>query len=76
MTLTILEVLYIILIIFSSVIWTLLVLVLIKVLKILEPITEIVSTYDKVKNIFKAYANIPDMIKEKTKEFIFSKKEK
>lgn len=74
MTLTILEILYIVLIIFSSIIGTLLVLILVKVLKILWPITELVDIYNKIKNIFKMYASIPDMIKEKVKESIKSKK--
>lgn len=74
MTLTILEILYIVLIIFSSIIGTLLVLVLIKVLKILWPVTELVDIYNKIKNIFKMYASIPDMIKEKVKESMKSKK--
>ena len=68
MTLTILEILYIVLIMFSSIIWTLLVLVLIRVLKILWPVMEMLELYNKIKSVFQAYANIPDMIKEKVKE--------
>jgi len=75
MTLTILELLYIVLIMFSSIIWTLLIIVLLRVIKILWPILEIMSIVEKIKNIFKAYANIPDMIKEKVKEIIKSKKD-
>jgi len=75
MTLTVLEMLYIVLIVFISIIWTLLTLVLIKVLKILEPINEIVGFYNKIKNIFKAYANIPDIVKEKVKETLSNKKQ-
>lgn len=73
MTLTILEVLYIVLIIFTSIIWTLLTIVLVRVLKILWPITEVVQIYEKVKNIFKAYANIPDILKEKVKDIVKKK---
>lgn len=75
MTLTILEVLYIVLIVFWSIIWTLLILVLMRVLKILEPITEMVWIYDKIKNILKAYASIPDMLKEKAKDMVKGKKD-
>ncbi len=74
MALTILELLYIVLIMFSSIIWTLLILVLIRVIKILWPIMEVVDLINKVKQIFKAYASIPDMIKEKVAETIKKKK--
>lgn len=75
MELTILEILYIVLIIFTSIIWTLLTVVLIRVLKILWPITEVVEVYNKVKTILKAYSSIPDLIKEKVKEKIKWNKE-
>ena len=73
MTLTILEILYIVLIIFSSIIWTLLVLVLVRVLKILWPVMEVVELYDKIKTIIKAYASIPDMIKQKVADTLNKK---
>ena len=75
MTLTILEILYIVLIMFTSIIWTLLALVLTKVLRILGPITEVVEMYNKIKHFFKAYANIPETIKEKVSEIIKNKKD-
>lgn len=75
MTLTTLEILHIVLIIFTSIIWTLLTLVLIRVLRILWPINELVDVYNKIKNVFKVYASIPDMIKEKIKESIKGKKD-
>lgn len=65
MELTILEALYIVLIVFTSVIWTLLVIILIRVLKILWPIVEIADFYNKVKSIFTVYSQIPTKIKEK-----------
>ena len=74
MELTILEILYIVLIIFTSIIWTLLTIVLVRVLKILWPITEIVGIYEKIKGLFSTYANIPDLIKEKVKEKFLGKK--
>ncbi|PZM86711.1 hypothetical protein DLH72_00270 [Candidatus Gracilibacteria bacterium] len=65
MELTILEALYIVLIVFTSVIGTLLVIILIRVLKILGPIVEIADFYNKVKSIFAVYSQIPTKIKEK-----------
>ncbi|MDD2908116.1 MAG: hypothetical protein PHH98_05785 [Candidatus Gracilibacteria bacterium] len=73
MTLTILEVLYIVLIVFSSIIGTLLVLVLIRVLKILGPVMELLEIYNKIKSIFAAYASIPDKIKDFAKDYINKK---
>lgn len=73
MTLTIIEILYIVLIVFSSVIWTLLILILIRVLKILWPVMEILEVYNKIKNIFSAYASIPDKIKDYAADFIKNK---
>lgn len=73
MTLTILEVLYIVLIVFSSIIGTLLVLVLIRVLKILWPVMELLEIYNKIKSIFAAYASIPDKIKDFAKDYINKK---
>lgn len=72
MSLTILEALYIVLIVFSSIIWTLLILVLVRVLKILWPIVEIAEFYEKIKKIFWIYANIPSILKEQ----VFWKKDK
>ena len=72
-TLTILEILYLVLIIFWSIIWTLLILILIRVLKILWPVVEMLGLYNKIKSIFQAYANIPDMIKQKVSETLNKK---
>ena len=74
MTLTILEILYIVLIIFSSIIWTLLTIALIKVIKILKRAEELALLYDKTKHIFEIYSQIPNMIKESIKN-IFSWKQ-
>ena len=73
MTLTILEILYIVLIMFSSIIGTLLILVLIRVLKILWPVMEVVELYNKIKSMFQAYANIPNIIKSKVSETLNKK---
>lgn len=70
MTLTILEILYIVLIAFGSVIWTLLIIVLVRVIKILWPVMEMLEFYNKIKQIFSAYASIPDKIKEHAKDMM------
>ncbi len=68
MTLTILEMLYIVLIIFSTIIWTLLIITLLRVIKILWPMTEIADFYHKMKKIFSAYSQIPEIVVESVKE--------
>lgn len=73
MTLTILEILYIVLIMFWSIIWTLLILVLIRVLKILWPVMDMVEFYNKIKQIISAYSSIPDMIKKKVSDTLNKK---
>lgn len=75
MTLSILEILYIVLIIFSSIIWTLLILILIRVFKILWPVLEITDYYTKIKWFFSMYSQIPNIIKEILKEKFKWKKE-
>ena len=52
MTLTVLDALYIVLIVFSSIIWTLLIIALIRIIKILWPIVEIAEFYEKVNRYF------------------------
>lgn len=75
MTLTTLEILYIVLIMFSSIIWTLLILILLRVMRILWPVMEVVDVYNKIKNILKAYSSIPEIIKEKVSETLKNKKD-
>lgn len=75
-TLTTLDILYIVLSIFTWVIWTLLAIVLIRVIRILWPILEIISYYDKFKQYLSAYKQIPNMVKDKIFEIIKSKKQK
>jgi hypothetical protein len=72
MTITILEVLYLVLIIFATIIWTLLTLILIRVLKILWPVMEIINTYNKVKKIINIYASIPWIVVDWVKNSIIS----
>lgn len=73
--LTTLDLLYISLSMFTVIIGTLITIVLIRVIKILGPVVEIVWFYNKIKQILSAYSQIPDMIKEKVKETMKGKKE-
>lgn len=69
-SLTILELLYLVLIFFITIVGTLLIMVLVRVLKILGPITEIANMYYKIKSIFGYYGQIPEMVKEKIMSII------
>lgn len=71
--LTTLDLLYISLTMFTVILWTLLTIVLIRVIKILGPVMEIVWFYNKIKEIFSAYSQIPDMVKDKVKEVLWNK---
>ena len=76
-TLTILDILYLVLIIFSTIIWTLLIVVLVKVLKILWPVVEIAEYYNKLKALLSSYASIPSIVNDSIKEkFTKEKSEK
>ena len=74
MALEVLDILYITLIIFTTIIGTLLTLVLIRVMKALWMVMEIVDFYNKVKEIISAYKQIPDILKDKAKEFLTKEK--
>ena len=76
MTLTTLDILYIVLSIFTTVIWTLLIIILFKVIKILNPVLEIVWYYNQIKKYLASYKAIPQIIKDKAFEYINSLKEK
>ena len=64
-SLTILELLYLVLIFFTIVIGTLLTLVLIRFLKMLQVWVELAEFYFKIKEILGYTSQIPDIIKEK-----------
>lgn len=70
-TLTTLDILYIVLSIFTAIVWTLLAIVLFRVIKILWPVMEMVGYYNQVKEYLAMYAKIPGMIKEKIFEIIW-----
>lgn len=74
MELTVLEVLYIVLIIFISIIWTLLSIALYKLIKILNVAVEVTWYYYKVKQMLDVYSQIPAILIEKIIQ-IFSSKE-
>lgn len=75
MTLTILEMLYIVLMLFTAIIWTLLSIVLYKLIKILNVASEMVEVYNKIRDIFLLYSQIPDLILNYVKElFVWKSK--
>lgn len=69
-SLTILELLYLVLIFFVTIVGTLLIMILLRLLKILGPITEIADVYYKIKSALSSYAMIPELIKEKIMSII------
>lgn len=71
-TLTTLDILYIVLSIFTTIIGTLLAIVLFRVIKILWPVMELVGYYNQLKEYLAMYAKIPGMIKEKVFEIIWN----
>jgi len=78
-TLNSLDILYITLSIFVATIWTLLAIVLFRIIKILWPIMEMVWYYNNIKDYLAMYTKIPWIIKDRIFEFIekfFSNKEK
>ena len=69
-TLTTLDLLYIVLSIFTAIVWTLLSIVLYRVIKILWPVLEILEYYEKVKSYLSSYKAIPWIVKEKVFDII------
>lgn len=76
MILTPLDILYITLSIFTWIIWTLLAVVLFKVIKILWPIEEMVWYYNTFKSYISTYKQIPLIVKEYVFDFIENIKNK
>jgi len=72
MTLTTLDILYITLSIFTAIIWTLLAIVLFKVIKILNPVLEIVEYYKQFKAYLASYRAIPIIVREKVFEIVWN----
>ena len=71
-TLTTLDILYIVLSLFTVIIWTLLAIVLFKVIKILNPVLEMVDYYNQFKAYLASYRAIPFIIREKIFEIIWN----
>ncbi len=71
-TLTTLDILYIVLSLFTVIVWTLLTIILFKVIKILNPVLEIVDYYNQFKSYLASYKTIPNIIKEKVFEIIWN----
>lgn len=74
MELTILEILYIVLIFFTTIVWTLLRVVLYKLIRILNTLEEIFAVYDNIKSILVLYKNIPNMIFSYVRDLLLWKK--
>ena len=74
MVISTLDLLYFVLILFSTIIGTLLTLVLIRALAILWVIREITNYYYKVKKIVKMYSQVPEEIKSSLVDLAKSKK--
>jgi hypothetical protein len=72
LTLTTLDILYIVLSIFTTIIGTLLAIVLFRVIKIMWPVLEMLWYYEQLKSYLSAYAQIPSMVKEKVFEVIWT----
>lgn len=73
--LTTLDILYLVLAFFTSIIWVLLTIVLIRLIKILWVVVEITDYYKVIKSYISMYAKIPEMIKEKVFEIIKKNKQ-
>ena len=69
-SLTTLDILYIVLSIFTSIIGTLLIIVLYRIIKILGTVMEMLSYYNKFKAYLAWYSQIPMMVKDKVFDFL------
>jgi len=72
MDLTSLDILYIVLSIFISILWTLLTIIFFKIIKILNTITEMIFIYNKIKDIISIYSHFPKAILEIAKKSFFN----
>lgn len=69
-----LQILYIVLILFTIIVGTLLSIVLFKIIKILNTLEEIIDIYNKAKQIVNIYSQIPEILLTYFKNTIFWKK--
>jgi len=69
-TLTTLDILYVTLSIFTAIVWTLLAVLLYRVIKITWPVVEILSYYKQFKWYVSSYSQIPQAVKDKVFEMV------
>lgn len=70
MLLSTLDILYIVLSIFTSIVWTLLIVALFRLIKILWVVNELMTYVQKVNNMLSMWEQIPNIILEKIKQII------
>ena len=73
MILSTLDILFLVLTFFSTIIGTLLILVLMRVFSILGVVQEITGYYTKLKKMLMTYAQIPESIKQAAKDIVTKK---
>lgn len=71
MLLSTLDILYIVLSIFTSIVWTLLIVALYRLIKILWVVNELMTYVQKVNNMLSMWEQIPNIILEKIKQIIW-----
>lgn len=71
MLLSTLDILYIVLSIFTSIVWTLLIIALYRLIKILWVVNELMTYVQKVNNMLSMWEQIPNIILEKIKQIIW-----
>jgi len=71
MLLSTLDILYIVLSIFTSIVWTLLIVALYRLIKILWVVNELMTYVQKVNNMLSMWEQIPNIILEKIKSIIW-----
>lgn len=72
--LTTLDLLFVVLTVFITIIWVLLVIALLRLIKILGVVQEITDYYYTVKKYVAMYSQIPELVKDKVLEIIWRKK--
>lgn len=71
MLLSTIDILYIVLSIFTSIVWTLLIVALYRLIKILWVVNELMTYVQKVNNMLSMWEQIPNIILEKIKSIIW-----
>ena len=68
MMLQIIDIFYLVLIMFTTILGTLLTIILLRLMKVLHMATEVVDFYNKIKQIISSYKQIPSFFTNKIKE--------